>query len=91
MDEKIFSKIKIGLILIVLNQIFPMKLSEFHNVIMYDKKKLLKITEITTFPNYRIVSKLSHSFQTIKDIYSKSKSTNWKLYSRLCLNFMSLS
>ena len=50
MDTKIFLQFKIGLILIDLNQIFPIKSStfeNFHSVGSY-KKKLMKITEIAT-------------------------------------------
>ena len=65
MDKKIVFKVKIGLTLIDLNQIFPIKPSEFK--IKYQAqskvmmKKPLKIAENATlpksgyFPNYRII------------------------------------
>ena len=62
-----FMNTKIRLILIEMNQIFPMKQSKFKISISVDNydEKMLKITKIATLP------KSSYGFLTIKDIDSK--------------------
>ena len=87
MGKKILFEYKIGLILINLNQTFPMKPSEFKISILvesYDEK---------TAENYRnryvaekrIVSKLS------KISIPNFNSTNWRLKYKFCYNFTFLS
>ena len=68
MDIKIFLKFWIGLIQIELNQIFPMKPSEFE--ISLSVESYAKKTDENCWNGY-VAEKKHYSFQTMKEINSK--------------------